>query len=166
MVRLTRFALALALAASSVLSKAPAAHANGRFPSAQQIVIHPKDPNRIWQRATHGMLTSCDRGKSWRWLCEQSVGYRGTEDPVIGVTDTGRFLASFFGGLAMSTDNGCNFALATEIGAQNVEDISVEKNDPTRAVGITSTGNGNGWVSAIWRSTDSGVSWSQLGPDL
>jgi hypothetical protein len=164
MVRLTK--LALALAATGGLLGAPDAFANGRFPSAQQIVIHPKDPNRIWQRATHGMLTSCDRGRSWRWVCEQSVGYRGVEDPVIGVTDSGRLLASFFGGLSQSTDNGCNFALEPGIGNQNVEDLSVEKNDPKRAIAITSTGNGDGWTSEIWRSTDSGATWSKLGQNL
>ena len=122
----------MALTASSALLVAPAALANGRFPSAQQLVVHPRDPNRIWQRATHGMLTSCDRGKSWHWICEASVGYRGVEDPAIAITDTGRFLATFFGGLAQSTDNGCNFAIEPGIGNQNVEDVSVDKNDPTR----------------------------------
>ena len=164
MVRLVK--LAFALAAAGVLLTAPEARANGRFPSAQQIAVHPRDPNRMWQRATHGMLTSCDRGKSWRWLCEQSVGYRGTEDPVIAITESGRLLASFFGGLSQSTDNGCNFALEPGISVQNVEDVSVEKNDPKRAIAVTSTGNGSGWTSEIWRSTDSGVSWSKLGQNL
>jgi photosystem II stability/assembly factor-like uncharacterized protein len=164
MVRLTK--LVLALAAGSVLLEAPRALANGRFPSAQQIVVHPRDPNRIWQRATHGMLTSCDRGKSWRWICEGSVGYRGVEDPTIAVGESGKMLASFFGGLAQTADNGCNFALTPEIGDQNVEDVSVEKNDPKRVVAITSTGTGDGWTNEIWRSTDSGATWSKLGQNL
>ena len=129
-------------------------------------MIHPRDPNRIWQRATHGMLTSCDRGKSWHWICEQSVGYRGVEDPTIAVTESGTLLASFFGGLAQTSDNGCNFVLQPGIGDQNVEDVSVEKNNPARGVALTSTGAGNGWTNEIWRSTDSGVTWSKLGQNL
>jgi hypothetical protein len=156
----------LALAGSSVLLGAPGASANGRFPSAQQIAVHPRDPNRIWQRATHGMLTSCDRGKSWRWICEASVGYRGVEDPTIAVAESGKMLASFFDGLAQTDDNGCNFALTREIGNQNVEDVSVEKSDPKRAVAITSTGGDTGYTNEIWRSIDGGVTWSKLGQNL
>src|SRR5688572_14405213 len=141
--------------------------ANGRFPSAQQLVVHPRDPNRIWLRATHGVLTSGDRGATWHWVCEQSIDYQGTEDPAIGITASGTLLAGIFDGLALTTDNGCDFHFEPTIGKQNVVDVSVEKNDPTRALAVTSTGDGNGgYVNEVWRSADSGATWAKLGPSL
>jgi hypothetical protein len=143
------------------------ARANGRFPSAQQLVVHPRDPNRIWVRATHGVLTSGDRGANWHWVCEQSIDYSGVEDPAIGITASGTLLAGIFNGLPLTTDNGCDWRFEPTIGQQNVVDVSVEKNDPTRALAITSTGDGNGgYVNEVWRSPDSGATWAKIGPAL
>src|SRR6185503_7772783 len=81
--------------------------ANGRFPNAQQLVVSPTNPDRLWLRATHGVLTSADRGKTWRWVCEEAVGYSGTRDPSIGVTATGAVLVGV-SGLSISRDDGCD----------------------------------------------------------
>ena len=156
-------ALGLALLVPLVFATGVAS-ANGRFPSAQQLIVHPNDPNRVWLRATYGILTSGDRGASWHWVCEQSVGYRGTEDPAIAIASTGRFMAAFFDGLSTTTDNGCDFSMEQSIGQQNVVDISVDKVDPTRVLAITSTGDGSGYfINEVWRSSDSGASWTRVG---
>src|SRR5687768_4664985 len=92
----------------SLLSLADPALANARFPNAQQLVVHPTNPDRLWLRATHGVLTSPDRGKTWRWVCEEAVGYTGTRDPPIGVTQTGAVLVGV-SGLSISRDEGCDW---------------------------------------------------------
>ena len=147
-----------------LLLSAGLASANGRFPHAQQLIVHPGDPNRLWIRATYGMLTSSDRGANWYWVCEQSIGYRDLEDPSIAVTAGGRFLTGSIDGLSQTTDNGCDFAFEQSIGQQNVVDLSVDKVDPTRALAITSTGDGTGdYVNEVWRTTDSAATWARVG---
>jgi hypothetical protein len=65
------------------------ASANGRFPSASQLALDPKDPSHLVLAATFGILESSDAGKTWGWICEGVVGYSSTEDPAIAVTANG-----------------------------------------------------------------------------
>jgi photosystem II stability/assembly factor-like uncharacterized protein len=157
-----------ALACAGVCSLTSAlASANGRFPAAQQLVVNPGNPNRIWLRATHGLLTSADRGASWRWICEKSIGYGGTDDPAIAVTESGTLLAGIFKGMPVTRDDGCNFEVQPTIGRQNVVDVTVEKGDAKQALALTSTGDGTGnYVSQVWRSSDSGATWNKLTDNL
>jgi hypothetical protein len=139
--------------------------ANSRFPSAQQLVIDPNNPNRLWQRATYGVLTTCNRGQTWHWICEDAMGYRSTDDPAIAVTAGGGLLVgALFNGLTVSRDNGCSFENDATIGSNRVSDVSVAKRDPTRALVLSSTrndaGNYDNWV---WQSRDSGRSWTKIG---
>src|SRR5207249_3345481 len=93
--------LALGAAAALSLLAAPAL-GNGRFPAAGQIVVDPADPSSIVIRATYGTLTTRDGGKSWSWICEASVGYSGSEDPMMGITKDGSMLAGTFQGLSVT----------------------------------------------------------------
>jgi hypothetical protein len=159
----------VAVFAATLLAVSPTP-ANGRFPSAQQLTVHPRDPNRIWMRATHGFLTSCNRGESWFWLCEQSVDYSGTVDPPFLVNESGALLVGIFSGLSVSRDNGCNFAYEPTIGPRYVKDVTVDRLDPRRMLAFTSNGASEAGVTrysnVVWRSTDGGDSWQKLGSDL
>ena len=42
------------------------AHANGRFPDAQQLVVNPENPNDIAVQTTYGFIHSLDGGTSWQ----------------------------------------------------------------------------------------------------
>src|SRR5688500_9657882 len=101
----TRY-LGAMLGAGLLLASAPAA-ANGRFPSAQLVLTDPSDPDRLWVRGTHGVLTSADRGCTWHLICEAALGYRGTEDPMLGVMADGTVIAGIFDGMATSRNRGC-----------------------------------------------------------
>lgn len=157
------------LAAAVVLGWSSVASANGRFPFANQLVVDPSDSKHIVLRTTYGVVQSFDDGKSWKWLCETSVGYGGKFDPAIGVTQSGRILVGLFDGMASSTDRGCLF---DKVGgalfkSQFMIDLVVEKSDPSRVVAITSTGLGDaGFHVIIGESKDSGATWTQAGVDL
>lgn len=159
-----RRALALALGLALGLATAPAG-ANGRFPQAQQLVQAPSDPSRLVLRATYGLLVSSDAGGSWHWICEQSIGYSGVEDPAVGITAGGTLLAGIFDGLRVSSDGGCDFSSGgAELEGRFVVDLSVDKVTPSRALALTSNGKGGGsFDTRLWESTDDGKTFTQIG---
>lgn len=138
--------------------------ANGRFPLADQLVVDPKDPSHLVLRTTYGILSSFDTGGSWGWVCEAAVGYGGTQDPAIGVLADGTVLAGVFEGLAVTHDRGCSWAFAdAPLKSEYVIDVSVHRDEPSRAVAITSTGMGAGFHVILAETNDNGVTWTQAG---
>ncbi len=152
----------------ALLAFAPAASANGRFPFANQLVEDPSDPQRVVVRTTYGIVQTFDGGASWKWLCEQSVGYGGIFDPAIGVTGSGSILAGIFDGLAVGTQKGCAFSLSgAPLDGEYVIDLVVERADPNRAIAMTSSGLGDaGFRVLLGETTDGGATWKQLGVQL
>ncbi len=145
----------------------PAA-ANGRFPQSQQLVEFPSNPDRLILRTTFGVLRSVDAGRTWQIICEESVGYGGTEDPAVGVTADGTIIAGMFSGLGVSHDLGCQFDFVKSgLDARFVIDVTVEKEDPTSSLALISEGLGGGrFLNQVWQSPDNGVTWTQAGANL
>lgn len=146
----------------------PVAQANGRYPAAGQIAVHPADPSTLVVRATYGILLSRDQGMSWGWICEGAVGYGGIEDPMMGITQDGTLLAGVFKGLSASRDQGCSWSFAQGgLTDRFVTDLSVEKADPNHAVLIVSNGIGpSEFLTQLWETSDNGLTWTQAGIDL
>src|SRR3954471_21354188 len=101
------------------------ASANGRYPYAQQLLVDPGDPNRLWLRATYGLLTSADGGQSWDWICEAAVGYSTQEDPMLAITADGKVLVASVEGVLVSPDHGCSWSASPGIGDRYVRDLAV-----------------------------------------
>jgi hypothetical protein len=153
--------------AVSVLFAPRQASANGRFPLADQLVVDPSDPSHLVLRTTYGIVESSDGGSRWSWTCEAAVGYGGTQDPAVGVLADGTILAGVFEGLSVSHDRGCSWAFAGEpLAAEYTIDVSVHRDDPSRAVAITSTGTGSGFHVILAETKNNGVTWSQAGNAL
>ncbi len=148
------------------------AQANGRFPYAQQLVEAPGNPARLWLRTTYGIVTSSDSGKSWHWICEDAVGYTGSEDPALGVMGDGTVIAGVFKGLAISQDQGCGWSFidgGSDAGLDNrfVSDVAVDRNDANKAIALVSISDFSGtYLNQIWQTGDNAATWTELGPDL
>ena len=71
--------LAVLAASTAALVATTAAHANGRFPTASQLVIRPGHPEQMALRTTFGVLVSSDRAATWSFICEAAVGYQSSE---------------------------------------------------------------------------------------
>jgi hypothetical protein len=154
----------------AVATLACAAHANGRFPTAQQIALAPNDPDLMLLMATYGVNVSHDKGKTWDWVCETAVGYMSNEDPTLGITQRDTILISTFEGLGASSDQACSWTLPVQ-GITRAADLVVEKADPHTAFVLTSGFAGVGdagstFTSAVWVTHDDGATFTQVGPNL
>jgi MYXO-CTERM domain-containing protein len=156
---LLRLLFGAALVGLAALSPAPAA-ANGKFPSAGQIVVDPGDPGHILVRTTFGILVTRDAGGRFDWICEAGAGYGGGDDPGIAVTGDGSILAGVFQGLDVAHGDACTWQLAGgAVAGLVVSDVSVQRTHPSTAVALASGPLG----SAVFRSDDNAVTWTQAG---
>src|SRR5262249_50914660 len=155
-----RVALGSALAA---LTFAFPCLANGRFPSANQLVVDPLKPNHIVARSTFGLLITQDTSR-WDWVCEKAVGFGDYEDPSISLLKDGTLIAGTTKGLAEAPRDACAWGFASDIGPTQVADVSRERNDPSHALALTSvTMDGIVFTTRVWTSTDSGKTWANVG---
>jgi hypothetical protein len=169
-----RASLLVASFASIPILLAPAsARANGRFPSANQFVVAPSDPNTQVLRTTFGFLVTKDGGKNWDWICETILKLSQQEDPAIGVTANGTILSGEFAGLMVSPDTGCSWSLAgAPLAGTSVVDLVVRKDAPHTVLAIASrfqssddAGNPT-YATQILQSTDDGASFSAVGAPI
>ncbi|WP_437593446.1 WD40/YVTN/BNR-like repeat-containing protein [Sorangium sp. So ce1000] len=158
---------ALAALLSVATLSAPAS-ANGRFPAAGLIASHPSDPSRLMVRATYGLLATQDGGEQWRWICEPIVGFGGNEDPMISFLADGTIIAGVFGGLSASKNGGCDWSFAQgDLLDRYAIDLSADREDPSRAVLVVSTGLGAGrFLTQLWETSDNADSWTKAGVDF
>jgi uncharacterized protein (TIGR03382 family) len=162
--RVRRAVIALALGLAVVPQSALA---NGRAPITNGVFFRPGNNTDIWVRTTFGLLVSHDDGCTFRWICEQNVGYGGIFDPTYAVAADGTIYATTYAGLRVSRDGGCTFTTATE---------SLLEGTPGRIAGrygeaIDVTATGDVWLgltdaamtNGIYRSTDAGETFQTMG---
>lgn len=141
--------------------------ANGRPPVTNGVFFRSADNQTIFVRSTFGLLVSRDDGCSFRWICEQNIGYGGTFDPKYAVATDGTIFATTFLGLRVSRDGGCSFTTATS---------ELPAGDPGRIAelwvdALDIAANGDIWVATadsgkpnnIYRSIDNGVTFAPRG---
>jgi hypothetical protein len=125
------------------------AFANGRFPKAQAIVTAPGDETSIYLRASFGVVVSHDAGKTWRWLCEQALGFSSQWDPPLAASKGGRLWVALTDG-ARSTLDGCAVADVPSLQGELVADLTVDA-DGTHVFAVTSA---PGKPAFVWRTGD------------
>src|SRR5262245_48583867 len=102
------------------------AGANGRPPLTNGVAFQANDSHALYVRTTFGLLISHDGGCSFRWTCEQNVGYGGMFDPTYAIANDGTIFATTLAGLRISRDGGCSFTTATApLAATYVDTISL-----------------------------------------
>lgn len=150
------------------------ANANGRYPSAGQLVVSPSNPSHLILRTTFGILFSNDTGQNWDWLCEKAVGYgAAVEDPSIAITANDSVLVATFEGLGVSPDHGCSWSFAGGgLDKALLNDVAIHPDSPANAISLVSSytstlaDGGFTYKNQIFGSTDNGASWNQLGQNL
>lgn len=138
--------------------------ANGRAPITNGVFFHPTDNSSIFIRTTFGIVISHDNGCSFRWVCEQNVGYGGTFDPKYAIGTDGTIYATTFEGLRVSRDGACSFSTATaELPVDDpnrIAEVWVDALDigPTGEVWVATAETGK--PNNVYRSSDNGVSFA------
>jgi MYXO-CTERM domain-containing protein len=170
-VRRTSLASAALLAAGLFVS--PIASANSRFPESNQILFPATDPDLVFLRVTFGLLVSHDRGKTFDWVCEQSLGISGVEDPMYTVTPSQTYIGSTFSGVIISRDKACSWGNVPEVAGGVFIDLAANPNDPKDIFVFDSAYKGQSadaavtfFRSQVWETKDEGASWSVIGPPL
>lgn len=148
----SRVLLCLALAAAAVASVSPAL-ANGRPPATSD--VRPRDgTEEILAGTTFGVSLTDNGGQSWRWVCEDAVGYGGSYDPDYEWSPTGGIFVAAINGLRISRDR-CTYdpppafdrlVAALAFGSDGA--LYVAANDDAE--------------SRIYRSTDEGKTFPQV----
>jgi hypothetical protein len=158
--------LGLALAALAAL--AGRAHANSRFPNANQLVVAPDDPRHVVVRATYGTLVSHDGGRTFQLVCEQAIGTTGDADPMLGVFAGGTMVAGVVAGISSTSDDGCSWAKLPGFSPrQYVVDVTVQKDDPRSGVVVSSTdADAGGFDTVLFETSDGGKTFRRMGVAL
>lgn len=170
--RVRAWSFGIALGALSPTISSPSL-ANGRFPESNQIVFSADDPDLVVLRVTFGLLISHDRGHTFDWVCEQSIGYSGIEDPMYTVTPSKALIASTFQGVTVTRDQACNWSFAPgEVGNQVFIDLAARPGNSRDVVVFASSYDRQDEAGAVlfknkvWQTTDEAQSFQPLGGPL
>jgi photosystem II stability/assembly factor-like uncharacterized protein len=171
-----RITFVWAIAAAVTFLAVRPASANGRFPASNQIIFSPTNENIIVGRATWAVLPSTDNGKTWGYLCEDTLALPGAasfEDPEIGLTANNAIIAGLSvptPGLDVSNDLGCNWnCIGGPLANQQIADVVVRPDLPHQVLAVTGTSNtiaDGATASQVYQSTDDGATWTALGSPL
>jgi hypothetical protein len=109
------------------------ASANGRYPNADALIVDPSNVDHLVLRATFGTLVSIDAGASWRWVCEEAVGYVDM-DPAMTLLSGGNLLHGFLGNIVVSRDDDCSYGpLPFSADGRSFVDVTLDPVDTSRA---------------------------------
>ncbi len=153
---------AMVVLCGALVARPSTSLANGRFPSAGQLVVDPTDGAHIVVRTTFGLLQSFDAGATWTWLCERAVGPDGFQDPELIVTTGGRIAVGLPDGLAIGERDGCAWRRADGLVGDEVIDLVVSGSDPGTAYAAAVV-RVNGAFNGLIVKTSDGVTWSAPG---
>lgn len=100
------------------------------------VVVGPGDGDAvIGLRTTFGLLTSDDRGRTWRWLCEELLGYGAvTWDPPIALSVDASGAAAWMTGVPQGLSRAadlCGSAMVGDIGTEFTADLETSPDGRT-----------------------------------
>jgi MYXO-CTERM domain-containing protein len=142
----------------SLLLLCSLAHANGRASLTNGVAFRPGDNDTVYLATTFGLLISHDSGCTFRWVCEQNIGYGGRWDPKYAIAADGTIFATTYEGLRVSRDGGCSFATAAS--TQNIWVDALDIGPDGRVwIGTATTGHTND----VFVSSDNGMTFQPTG---
>lgn len=153
----------------AVLAMASDAGANGRFPSAQHVVVGPAGGSDVVAlRSTFGLVVSRDGGRRFQWVCEDALFYPDALasarvlDPPIEVDAVGRVVFGHPAGVRTLT-TGCDIAQRDGTDDRNVVDLAAS---PDGTVVFAAQYDARREESVTLRATAPALGFVPTGPAL
>ena len=141
--------------------------ANGRPPDTTSVAVNPANPQQIFVGTTFGPAISQDCGATFTWVCEGAVvpGGFAQADYNFSWGKDGTLLiqgssADSYGGVARSTDGGCNWTSAGEFNQLISSNLAGNPLD-SNVVYVTAN-DANQSHGYVYRSTDVGATYQAL----
>jgi hypothetical protein len=132
------------------------AAANGRFPSAQQVVVGPgASATALAVATTFGIFVSRDGGASFAWVCEEALSAGGRWDLALALGADGSLSLGLPDGARRGADD-CDFARS--FAGAPVIDLAASP-DGERVYGAAHRDDG---AALLLRSTDRGGAYATL----
>ena len=160
-----RHRTSLAIGLLALLVAGPAA-ANGRFPTAQHVVLGAGAASgTVLLRTTFGLVVSDDGAATFRYLCEDALGYPGGSfDPPVSLTTDGSIAVGLYNGAVTVAPDRCSFPRTATLEGQFIADLD---SDPTGRIVVACTATGfTDDLNHVFRSEDSGATFLRLGPGV
>jgi hypothetical protein len=157
------------LGGSILLLEAGTSRANGRYPSADHLVVNPTNPSHMMMRTTYGVLQTVDNGWTWQWICEGAMSLPLTSpfDPPLELLGDGTAVLSLqFAGVETSRDRGCSWTVAGgDLAGRLVTDLTAHPNNTAGLFAIASTYRSDwpGYEVFIAETADYGRTWRRVG---
>lgn len=138
------------------------ASGNGRPPGTSSIVFRQGHDSDIVVGLTFGVAVSHDGGKTWGWICEDAVPYRGKFDPRFAFSQTGALFTTAFDGLKVVRDS-CTFN-PTPAGTTLVSTDTLGPDNALYYAAVQSADATHPTADfGIYRSTDDGMTFPVKG---
>lgn len=148
----------------AALAIAPVARANGRFPTAQQVVFgEGAQRARVTFRVTFGLLVSDDGARTFRWLCEDALfspaAAGAPVDPAVEIDDRGRTLFGYGAGVRWWSPDQCGVTVLPDLREREVIDLAITPDHRT-IYGVETTAGTRQWVL---RASSSDLAFARQG---
>ena len=135
-----------------------AAWTRSRFPDyvsgghVVALAVHPTDPDLVFAGGAHGLMRSRDGARTW------TAAGAGADLTAV-VFDPGRpsrmLAASWFGGLARSSDTGASWSFIPGTDFLRASALAIDPRDGELVLASSM------WDDTIYRSVDGGANWAQ-----
>jgi uncharacterized protein (TIGR03382 family) len=160
---MSRPSVAAFAAFAGLAAAAGTAAANGRPPATVSVHTRAGADREIYVSTTFGFLISRDDGCSFRWVCENAIGYAGTFDPKYRIARDGTIYATTSEhGLRVSRDGGCEFITAGLREHPELETwVDAIDLGPDDDVWIGTAKSGR--TNEVYHSTDAGRTFTAMG---
>jgi hypothetical protein len=140
--------------------------AHSRFPRAQNLLVNSASPSRLVLAATYGVLVSEDRGRHWRFACDES--YSRSEDQLdaaVGSVPDGAIVVTNGSSLSVATKQACGFhEVLGETDSDGVPSFTIDRQGTI--VAIVASSSPEGPAKWLEESTDGGKRFRRIGGPL